>query len=150
VGFGPKIKQWKGRKRDTVFSLRGIPLGGYCAYYDEDADTLEKGDPRRFAAAPVWKRMIVVVAGSLMNILLAFVLAVGLHLGYGVIAAQPRVEAGCRAARGAGGHTARTLCAAGIRSYLRRAGSRPPRWTSRGGRNACPDRGRDGADLTLS
>lgn len=93
VGFGPKLRQWKSKKRDTVFSLRGIPLGGYCAYYDEDADTLEKGDPRRFNAAPVWKRMIVVVAGSLMNILLAFVLAVVLHLGYGVLAAQPRVEA---------------------------------------------------------
>ncbi len=93
VGFGPKLKQWKSKKRDTVFSLRGIPLGGYCAYYDEDADTLDKDDPRRFAAAPVWKRMIVVAAGSLMNILLAFVLAVALSLGFGVIAAQPHIEA---------------------------------------------------------
>ena len=92
VGFGPKLWQRKGKKRDTVYSIRGIPLGGYCAYYDEDADTLPADDPRRFGAAPVWKRMIVVVAGSLMNILLAFVLAVVLHAGYGVVAAQPSIE----------------------------------------------------------
>jgi regulator of sigma E protease len=93
VGFGPKLRQWKGKKRDTAYSLRGIPLGGYCAYYDEDADSLAADDPRRFAAAPVWKRMIVVAAGALMNILLAFVLAVVLHAGYGAVAAQPSIDA---------------------------------------------------------
>ena len=92
VGFGPKLRQWKSKKRDTVYSLRGIPLGGYCAYYDEEADNLAADDPRRFAAAPVWKRMIVVVAGALMNILLAFVLAIVLHLGYGMVAAQPAID----------------------------------------------------------
>jgi len=92
VGFGPKLKQWKRKDRDTVYSLRGVPLGGYCAFYDEDADTLDQSDPRRFMAAPVWKRMIVVLAGSLMNILLAFVLAVVLHIGYGAVAAQPAID----------------------------------------------------------
>lgn len=93
VGFGPLLKQWKSKKRETVYSLRAIPLGGYCAFYDEDAETLEKDDPRRFMAAAVWKRMLVVVAGSLMNIVLAFVLAVALHLAYGVVAAQPSIGA---------------------------------------------------------
>jgi len=92
IGFGPKLTQWKSKKRETVFSLRGIPLGGYCAFYDEDGDTLAKDDPRRYAAAAVWKRMIVVLAGSLMNILLAFVLAIALHLAYGLVSAQPSVE----------------------------------------------------------
>jgi regulator of sigma E protease len=92
VGFGPKLWQRKSKKHDTVFSLRGIPLGGYCAFYDEDGDTLEKDDPRRYVAAAAWKRMIVVLAGSLMNVLLAFVLAIVLHLSYGLVAAQPSIE----------------------------------------------------------
>ncbi|MBN1777271.1 MAG: RIP metalloprotease RseP [Clostridiales bacterium] len=91
VGFGPKLRQWKGKKRDTVYSLRGIPLGGYCAFYDDEADKLEPDDPRRYNAAPVWKRMIVVVAGSVMNIILAFILAVVLHMAYGAVAVQPRI-----------------------------------------------------------
>ena len=93
VGFGPKLWQRKSKKSDTVFSLRGIPLGGYCAFYDEDGDTLDKDDPRRYAAAAAWKRMIVVLAGSLMNVILAFVLAIALHLAYGAVAAQPSIEA---------------------------------------------------------
>ncbi len=92
VGFGPKLKQWKGKKRETVYSLRGIPLGGYCAFYEDETDELAENDPRRYASARVWKRMLVVLAGSVTNILLAFVLAVALHLAYGMLPAQPALE----------------------------------------------------------
>ena len=92
VGFGPALKQWKGKKHGTLFSLRGIPLGGYCAFYDDETDEMTEDDPRRYASARVWKRMIVVVAGAAMNVLLAFVLAVVLHLGYSMVATQPYVE----------------------------------------------------------
>lgn len=91
VGFGPKLWQRQSKKTDTLYSLRAVPFGGYCAYFDEDADTLDKSDPRRFTAAPAWKRMIVVVAGAAMNILLAFVLAIALHLFYGMVPAQPSI-----------------------------------------------------------
>jgi regulator of sigma E protease len=92
VGFGPKLKQWKSKKCETVYSLRGIPLGGYCAFYEDETDELLKDDPRRFSSVRVWKRMIVIVAGSVMNIVLAFVLAIVLQLGFGAVAAQPAIE----------------------------------------------------------
>ena len=41
IGFGPKLVQWKSKKHETVFSLRPIPLGGYCMSYgdtDDDPD----------------------------------------------------------------------------------------------------------------
>lgn len=91
VGFGPKLWQRRGKKIETLYSLRAIPLGGYCAFFDEDAETLPADDPRRYNAASVWKRMIVVVAGAAMNILLAFVLAVALHLLYGAVPVQPSI-----------------------------------------------------------
>ncbi len=91
VGFGPKLWQRQSKKTETLYSLRAIPLGGYCAFYDEDAETLSPDDPRRYNAAAVWKRMIVVVAGAAMNILLAFVLAIVLHLAYSAVPVQPSI-----------------------------------------------------------
>ena len=75
VGMGPKLlqKQYHG----TKYSLRVIPMGGYCAMEDEDAS----GDnPHGFRNAKLWKRMIVLVAGPLMNFVLGFILIVGMVL----------------------------------------------------------------------
>ena len=91
VGFGPKLWQRQSKKTETLYSLRAIPLGGYCAFYDEDTETLPKDDPRRYNAAAAWKRMLVVVAGAAMNILLAFVLAIVLQLSYGAMPVQPYI-----------------------------------------------------------
>ena len=76
VGMGPKIVGWKSRKYDTDFSIRAIPLGGFCAFYGEDDTTGEsKDDPRAFPKQNVWKRLGVIFAGPLMNFVLAFVAA---------------------------------------------------------------------------
>ena len=57
VGMGPKLIGWKSRKHGTDFSIRAIPLGGFCAFYGED-DTkgISKDDPRAFAKQGVWRR----------------------------------------------------------------------------------------------
>ena len=60
VGFGPKIFQKK-KKNGEVFSLRTIPLGGYCAFDGED----EKSDsPTAFNNQKAWKRLIVLFCGA--------------------------------------------------------------------------------------
>ena len=78
VGFGPKLLGWKSRKYETVFSIRAIPLGGYCSFYGED-DTkgITKDDPRAFSNQNVWKRMFVILMGPMMNFVLALVVAMG-------------------------------------------------------------------------
>lgn len=89
IGFGPKLLQWKSRKHETAFTLRPIPLGGYCMFYgdtDDDPDGSRKDDPRNYNRAPVWKRMISVFCGPAMNFVLAFVLAVALMALYGAVA----------------------------------------------------------------
>jgi len=77
IGMGPKLLGWKSKKYDTRFSLRLIPVGGYCAFYGED-DALGKhtADSRAFNNQPVWKRIITVALGPLMNFVLAFVVTV--------------------------------------------------------------------------
>lgn len=69
LGMGPKIFSFQ--KGETRYSLRLIPIGGYCAMEGEDD---ESDNPRAFEKAKVWKRMIVVIAGAVMNILLGFIL----------------------------------------------------------------------------
>lgn len=71
VGMGPKIISWKGK--ETRYSLRLLPLGGFCAFVGEDEDN---PDPRAMNNQPVWKRFLTVFAGPFMNFLLAFIMAV--------------------------------------------------------------------------
>ena len=61
--MGPAI--WKKQKGETLYSLRCIPIGGYCAMEGEDGDS---DNPRAFGRAKVWKRLIILVAGSFMNL----------------------------------------------------------------------------------
>ncbi len=68
VFFGPAIHTWQGK--ETKYSLRCIPLGGYCAMEGEDDDST---NPRAFCAAPLWKRAVIVAAGPFMNLVIAFV-----------------------------------------------------------------------------
>lgn len=83
VGMGPVI--FKKEKDGITYSLRALPIGGMCRFYGEDEET---GDGRAFSSHPVWKRMIVIVAGAFMNLLTAIVLASVLLMAYGDYAPQ--------------------------------------------------------------
>ena len=69
IGFGPAI--WHSKKSEIRYSLRAIPFGGYCKFEGEDEKSEDK---RAFSNQPVWKRMIVVAAGGIFNVILGFVL----------------------------------------------------------------------------
>ncbi|MDR0426471.1 MAG: site-2 protease family protein [Clostridiales bacterium] len=105
VGFGPKLLQRIGKKSGEKFTLRAIPLGGYCAFEDEAglADAAKTAPPvsgaadgaeavpdvteipisRSFVAEKPWKRILVLVAGGVFNLVSAvvfsfiFILAAG-------------------------------------------------------------------------
>ena len=71
IGMGPRLFGW--RKGETDYSVRLIPIGGYCAMEGEDEDS---SDERAFNRAKVWKRIIIVVAGAVFNIILGFIFMV--------------------------------------------------------------------------
>ncbi|MBR0162148.1 MAG: site-2 protease family protein [Oscillospiraceae bacterium] len=75
VGMGPALL--KKQKGETLYALRAIPLGGYCAMEGEDEAT---GDPRAFTSQPAWKRIIILVAGSFNNFLLGLIVIFCLYL----------------------------------------------------------------------
>ncbi len=62
--MGPAI--WKKQIGETLYAVRCVPIGGYCAMEGEDEDT---ENPHSFQKAAWWKRAIILVAGSAMNFL---------------------------------------------------------------------------------
>ncbi len=78
VGMGPKIFSKKGKKHDTIYSVRAFPIGGYVAMVGEDE---ESQDPGAFSNKPVWQRILIVLAGPLTNVLLGFLLMLIVVLG---------------------------------------------------------------------
>ena len=67
--MGPAIAKWQ--KGETQYSIRCIPIGGYCAMEGEDQDT---DNPRSFQKAAWWKRLIILAAGSFMNFLIGVII----------------------------------------------------------------------------
>lgn len=60
--MGPAI--FKKQRGETLYAIRCIPIGGYCAMEGEDGDS---DNPRAFSRAAWWKRFIILVAGAAMN-----------------------------------------------------------------------------------
>lgn len=74
-GFGLPPRIWGVKKGETLYSLNAIPFGGFVRLLGEDArDSRLAKNPRSFIAQPMRIRVFVIVAGVVMNFLLAFVL----------------------------------------------------------------------------
>ena len=65
IGMGPLLLKKQGK--ETQYSLRAIPLGGYCAMEGEEEGV--SSDPRAFPNRPWWQRLIILLAGVTMNFL---------------------------------------------------------------------------------
>lgn len=87
IGMGPKIFGF--RRKGIDYSLRAIPLGGYCRFLGEDE---QADDPRAMNNQKVWKRFLTVAAGPAMNFILAFIFCVIMLSGYILIEYQPRIS----------------------------------------------------------
>ncbi len=73
--MGPAL--WKKQVGETLYSIRLIPMGGYCAMEGEDEDS---DNPKSFQKAAWWKRLIILVAGAAMNFLFGVILMVLVYL----------------------------------------------------------------------
>lgn len=68
-GMGPAI--WKKQGPETLYSIRLFPVGGFCAMEGEDE---ESNEPRAFGNKKPWQKIVVLAAGSFMNIICAIVI----------------------------------------------------------------------------
>lgn len=69
IGMGPKI--FKKQGKETLYSLRLLPFGGFCAMVGEDE---EVEDPRSFSAKRPWQKVIILFAGAAMNFIIGFLM----------------------------------------------------------------------------
>lgn len=80
IGFGPRLYKRASKKTGEIFSIRALPLGGFCAFDGEDT---EEESPDAFNNKAPWKRIIVLIAGPLMNYVLALLLIVVSMFAFG-------------------------------------------------------------------
>ncbi len=73
--MGPAL--WKKQAGETLYAIRLVPIGGYCAMEGEDDDS---DDPRSFGKAAWWKRLGILVAGAAMNFIAGVILMIAFSL----------------------------------------------------------------------
>ena len=89
IGMGPAII--KKKKGDTLYAWRVFPIGGYCAMEGEDNGSEDGG---AFCNKSLPKRMLIVVAGVIMNLVLGYITLVSAPQGLTV--SQPPLYRGLR------------------------------------------------------
>jgi membrane-associated protease RseP (regulator of RpoE activity) len=83
VGFGPRL--WSVRRGETEYGVKAIPAGGYVRItgFTSTEEVAEEDEARAYRQQPFHQRIIVASAGSVMHLLIAFVLALILVLTFG-------------------------------------------------------------------
>lgn len=89
-GFPPKIFRIK--RGETYYSINWIPLGGFVKLLGEED---KNKDPRSFFMQPIWKRLLIIVSGVIMNFIFAiFILTIGFSVGMTPIVSEPSTLGG--------------------------------------------------------
>lgn len=73
IGMGPKIFSW--RKDKIMYSVRAIPMGGFCAMEGENGESDDEG---ALGGKPWYQRLVILAAGAGMNVILGFIISIAL------------------------------------------------------------------------
>jgi regulator of sigma E protease len=95
VGFGPKLLAWTSPRSGTQYTLRALPIGGFCAMEGEDSRVSEAQQQRdflaggqfaqsNFQAKSPWRRLAIILAGPLSNFVLCYLILLIGALAFGV------------------------------------------------------------------
>lgn len=95
IGMGPRLFHWKSKKGETEYSIRAIPIGGFCSLAGEDTESDDKEkipEDRRLYSKPVWQRFLVMFFGAGNNFILAFIVLLVVALGWGATTSKPIIS----------------------------------------------------------
>ncbi len=93
LGMGPKIIRFKPKKSETTYSLRLFPIGGFCSMAEKvDPDNKEIQNDRVLENKKFYQRFLVLIAGIVMNCILAILLFFVSGLIYGRPISEPIIE----------------------------------------------------------
>jgi membrane-associated protease RseP (regulator of RpoE activity) len=94
IGFGPTV--WSFTRGHTEYGLKAIPLGGFCdiAGMTVNDPWTEEEEPHLMIHKPAWRRVFVMMAGILVNIVLGVLIIFGVAVSFGLPStAPPKAEA---------------------------------------------------------
>lgn len=90
IGMGPKLFGWKSKKGETDYSIRAIPIGGFCSLAGEEVDDDDKiPRDRKLFAKPVWQRFLVMFFGAGFNFIGAIIILFSIGLIWGAADSSP-------------------------------------------------------------
>ena len=93
IGMGPKLFGWTSKNKETVYSIRAIPIGGFCSLAGEEVDDDEKiPKDRKLQAKPAWQRFLVMFFGAGNNFILAFIILLVVAFGWGAVTSEPIIS----------------------------------------------------------
>jgi regulator of sigma E protease len=78
VGMGPRVWGW--RRGPTDYRVSALPIGGYVRMAGENPAEERTGAPDEFLSKKRWQRALIILAGPVMNILMALVIAMGMFM----------------------------------------------------------------------
>ncbi len=92
--FPPLLWRWRPKNSETEYAIGAIPLGGYVKItgMSPEEEMAPEVAPRAYLRQKVWKRIVVIFAGPLVNIVLAFLILWGLYSLTTLTFTQPVVE----------------------------------------------------------
>lgn len=114
VGFGRPLVLWRHGPDATEWVIAAVPFGGYVKMLDEREGPVEPHErTRAFNRQNVWRRLLIVAAGPVFNLLFAIAVYAGLFM-YGLpearpVAAEPPAGSLARAAGLRAGDTVRSI-----------------------------------------
>jgi regulator of sigma E protease len=82
IGFGPRL--WGVKRGDTDYRISALPLGGYVRMAGDNPVEERTGAPYEFLSRPRWQRCLIAIAGPAMNIILTFVVFMGVFWLVGI------------------------------------------------------------------
>jgi regulator of sigma E protease len=82
IGFGPRL--WGMKRGDTDYRISALPLGGYVRMAGDNPIEERTGAAYEFLSRPRWQRCLIAIAGPIMNILLTFVVFMGVFWLVGI------------------------------------------------------------------
>ena len=82
IGFGPRL--WGVKRGDTDYRVSALPLGGYVRMAGDNPVEERTGAAYEFLSRPRWQRCLIAIAGPIMNILLTFVVFMGVFWLVGI------------------------------------------------------------------
>lgn len=95
IGMGPKLFSFKPKKSETVYSIRAVPLGGFCSLAGEDTE-FDDGEKvpkdKRLQAKKPWQRFFIMFMGPGFNFLLTIVIIFFVSLFTGSVTTTPIVR----------------------------------------------------------